>query len=750
VLQARPAKPGPRVTRLVELAEMFDGQTPQPRAVSVCIPVLNAERFLSASLETVLAQTYPLQEIIICDDCSTDATPRIADDFAARDARVRVVRPPPEAGRAFAALNWAIKQTSGEFVAVYHAGDLYDPTIVERQTAYLERHPEAGAAFALPRFLDEHGRVIGKATLPPELRNIDAIDCRTLTEVMLVYKNVFLAGPSEMMRRTAFDLVGGFDQEAYGAQADGEMWLRMSRQFQIGIVHEHLFGSRSRPAQRSQRINTIRTTRSPYFRMMEGHLSQPGVRKGVSARALGRFQVWEAKDDTERAANAVVLGDSVQALALLRGSLVRPLLKSRDALLVARILALKAVSYAGAHAGGKVAREAVYIARFGRRMPPGLKPIATQVFSSLRENGSPRRERLPERSNGKKTAITHVFVDPFSYHFLGNALFDVQSKWNRDGSLRPWILLRERLAQEGMSLDTADYLEADSSSPRAVYSSFGILTRFKKLATRGNLLFNAFYMFETVMYARDMYAMAPQLADRFRTLYSWTDAATLASVSTRTFPFKPFRMPSPFSDVIDSCWKREDRKGVILVNTNRRGIPMHGDLFDERMKATVHFARSGPFDLWGRWWNDTANFPAEWAEAVERSWRGPLSDKYEAYSKALFVVCYENQILPGWITEKIFDCFRAGAIPLYLGAPDVEKWIPSDCFVDVRKFATYEDLSRFLANMTPEEIRRYRIAARDFFRSDAFRPFSAEFFAERFVDDVRLQLRESQSRGGAN
>jgi hypothetical protein len=725
-------------------------KTIQPGVVSVCIPVLNGERYLAASLETVLAQTHPLFEIVVCDDGSTDDTPRIAAEIAARDSRVRVVRPPPGAGRAFAALNWAVRQTSGEFVAVYHADDLYDSTIVEREAAYLKEHPQVGVVFALSRFLDANGQVTSEAKVPAALAATDTIDCRTLTEVMLRYKNVFLAAPSAMLRRSAFDFLGGFDQEGYGAQADGEMWLRMSRSFPVGLLHEHLFGYRFHPAQWSRRIHNTRTTREPYFRMIDAHLSQPGVRTGLSAEALTRHRVWEAKDETERAANALVLGDRVQSRAILRASLVRPLLRSSDARIVIRILALKALVYAAAAAGGgRFARQAVYAARFRRRMPDGLEPVPTSVFWSLADkpaSGHKDVSRAVARGAGVR-----VFVDPFSYHFLGNALFDTQSKWNRDGSLRPWILLRQRLKEHGMRLDTADYLEEKSSSAELhVYTSFGIHDRFPKLERRENVLFNAFYMFETIMYAPDMYAMAPQLAERFRTLYSWTDAQTLARFSSRMFRFRSFRMPSPFSDVIDSYWNREDRSGVILVNTNRRGISVEGDLFEARMKATVHFAASGKFDLWGRGWDNTSGLSPDAAAAVRKSWRGPLADKYEAYSRAQFVVCFENQILPGWITEKIFDCFRGGAIPLYLGAPDVNDWVPSDCFVDVRKFASFEELSEFMGALTSEEITRYRVAARDFFKSDAFRPFSAEMFAERFLRDVQLQIEERQSRGSVS
>jgi hypothetical protein len=242
------------------------------------------------------------------------------------------------------------------------------------------------------------------------------------------------------------------------------------------------------------------------------------------------------------------------------------------------------------------------------------------------------------------------------------------------------------------------------------------------------------------MYDPQMYQRLPQLSELFQSVYSWADEQTLVRFAGGPFRVKQFHYPSPFSDVIDRYWSREDRKGVILVCTNRRGVLMDGDLFGERLNAIQYFSDVGDFELWGRGWNDTSALAPKARAAVAKSWRGPLADKYSAYGRSRFVVCYENQILPGWITEKIFDCFRTGAIPLYLGAPDVASWIPEECFIDVRKFAGYEDLKHFMEGLSPQDLHRYRVAAREFFASSAFKPFSAEVFAERFVDDVIDQV----------
>lgn len=116
--------------------------------------------------------------------------------------------------------------------------------------------------------------------------------------------------------------------------------------------------------------------------------------------------------------------------------------------------------------------------------------------------------------------------------------------------------------------------------------------------------------------------------------------------------------------------------------------------------------------------------------AVRQAYRGATTQKADTMSRYTFAVCFENMILDGWITEKIFDCFYAGTVPVYWGAPDIEDWIPPTCYVDIREFGGYDELREFLRSRTPEQIEAYRVAARDFLRSERFQPFSKQTFAE--------------------
>ena len=110
----RPAKGTVRMTKTSPL-------------VSIVVPAFNAERFLSEALTSVCAQTHDAIEVIVCDDASTDRTLEIAG--ATGDPRVRNLRNDQTLG-GYGAMNRAVRDSRGEFVAIYHADDVYDPRIV--------------------------------------------------------------------------------------------------------------------------------------------------------------------------------------------------------------------------------------------------------------------------------------------------------------------------------------------------------------------------------------------------------------------------------------------------------------------------------------------------------------------------------------------------------------------------------------------------------------------------------------------
>ncbi|MEP6690045.1 MAG: glycosyltransferase [Gemmatimonadaceae bacterium] len=723
--------------------------------VSIVIPAYNAERFLARALASVCAQSHSAIEVLVCDDASTDRTATIARGTG--DARVRYLRNEQTLG-GYGAMNRAVRESRGEYVAIYHADDVYDPTIVERELAFLLEHDEVGAVFCLDRFIDEAGREYGRLQLPAELETTRVFDAALLVESLLRHKNTFLRTPSVMFRRAAFDAVDGFDQSRFGIAADLDMWTRLSIEWRIGLVHEYLMSYRHYAAQWSKQYERMRTEPEIFFAAMDRHLSRPGIRAHVSAEALTCYRVWRVRDEAERAANAFVLGDRLKAVALLNASLVRPLLRSSRRAQVTRVLALRTlVRVAAASGTNALARRLVYFARFRRFPPDDLAPPSTSAAESLgvaATNGAATpalpvvgNEAALQRASARAPSI-RVFLDPFSRHFYGNQLFDPRLRFNRDGAMIPWFRLKERLAARGVTLDTADYLaEAGKASPNRrganVYVSFGIHDGYQALLDRDDVLINAFYLFEVVVVDPTMYEATPELAHHFRTIYSWTSSEQLRPFVPNVPVLQPFRIPMPFDRVVEPHWSRRDRHGIIIVNSNKRAVLAAGELYTERLRALKHFASNGGIDLWGRLWETgLGEMDAEFGDAVRQTWRGPVDDKHEAMSRYRFAICYENMVLDGWITEKLFDCLYSGVVPIYLGAPDIGDAVDPNCYIDARRFADYHEMQRFLDSITEAEYEEMRVAGRDYLASAQFRQFSPDAFADRFIGDIEEHVRE--------
>jgi hypothetical protein len=173
----------------------------------------------------------------------------------------------------------------------------------------------------------------------------------------------------------------------------------------------------------------------------------------------------------------------------------------------------------------------------------------------------------------------------------------------------------------------------------------------------------------------------------------------------------------------------------------RRSEPwLASELYKDRLDAIRHFSGSADFDLFGRGWSDTSTLSSIEASAVARSYRGevPVFDKVKTLSNYRFALCFENTAFPGYVTEKIFDCFAAGCIPIYLGAPDITDLVPAAAFVDARRFRGFAHLESFIRDMRPDTALTYAAAAASFMGSERANQFTQAHFV-RDMSSLLLQ-----------
>lgn len=294
-----------------------------PPLVSIVVPVFNGERYLRQSLASILAQTYPRCEVLVMDDASTDGTAAIVTSYG---NRVTSVRQPANVGQ-FANVNDGIARTKGEYIAVFHADDVYHSTIVEREVEYLIKHPDAGAVFTLYVFIDEAGNEYGRLALPKEVDDDRPLPYACILNALLEYKNRFLCGPSSMVRASVYREVGLYRGHMHGIASDLDMWLRIAQQHPIGIVRECLMSYRHGHGNSTQRHYHLRTQPEGHFAILDACMAV-GPRVSLRAEALAAHEAHRAEDQIMLAINHYIIGDLRKAAILLGHIRLRTLLRS--------------------------------------------------------------------------------------------------------------------------------------------------------------------------------------------------------------------------------------------------------------------------------------------------------------------------------------------------------------------------------------------------------------------------------------
>jgi hypothetical protein len=331
-----------------------------------------------------------------------------------------------------------------------------------------------------------------------------------------------------------------------------------------------------------------------------------------------------------------------------------------------------------------------------------------------------------------------IFIDPPSSAYYRNRLFDIDDPvLNRDDTLDPFIRLKSRIAEQGGTVDTADYLFGnDISGETKEYYSLGILENIGKLETRGDVVPRAFVIFEPPVVMPELYKVLPRLTGIFERVYLHNtngDGYSLKDVD-RAKLNKLF-WPQPRCDVIEKYWTNSERaKRVVVINGNHKPRTSQAELYSKRIEAMVGLARLGVVDLygrgWERWWSRESAWLPYWQNrrVLLSIYNGTCASKHEVLSRYTFCLCFENMSMEGYVTEKLFDCLYAGAVPLYLGAKDISSLVTTDAYIDVRNYATWEDLWSTIADLKPAQIQAMRDAGRAFLTSDAGQKYYRSLF----------------------
>ncbi len=204
-------------------------------SVSVVIPAYNSERYVADAIKSVLAQTYRPTEVLVVDDGSSDGTSAVVQAFGG------IVRYLHQSNRGEpAARNLGLRHAQGEYVAFLDADDLWLPEKLELQMRYFADHPNCAVVYTDMSTFDDSGIVDASVKVR---FNITFPEGNIF--VPLFRETLFGSG-SVVFRKSCVDKVGYFDEQ-FLIGCDYEMWLRMSRHFEFGVVDRPLLMYRQHP-----------------------------------------------------------------------------------------------------------------------------------------------------------------------------------------------------------------------------------------------------------------------------------------------------------------------------------------------------------------------------------------------------------------------------------------------------------------------------------------------------------------------
>lgn len=293
--------------------------------VTIGIPAYNAMNTIGETLSSLVAQSFNDFEIIVSDNHSTDDTCEVVKQF--HKYGVKLVKCPYKPFNTGSFLdncrsgvqNWnsLLNLGNSEYIAIYHADDIYEKDIVKKQVAKLDEHPDCSAIFTMKRDINTNGLFCSKTWKSRIKEKFLKLDQTNLLK-MIITHNQFFATPSAMMRRSIWKLAGSFNV-IFGQALDTEFWLRISGYGPVIILNEPLVRYR-----RSTKQDSASWTKAyekepiPILKVIEEYLFNRGFRDTISKLTFIHIEAIRGMDALRLALNYSREGNKTKSMEWLQ------------------------------------------------------------------------------------------------------------------------------------------------------------------------------------------------------------------------------------------------------------------------------------------------------------------------------------------------------------------------------------------------------------------------------------------------
>ena len=326
----------------------------------------------------------------------------------------------------------------------------------------------------------------------------------------------------------------------------------------------------------------------------------------------------------------------------------------------------------------------------------------------------------------------------YGKHNINNLFNSHPSKINLHGQ---WIALKNELYKHDIDLVSKESINSESPDLEIHLNAQNTKDcKWPKFA----ILVDANYI--------DQNNSNINLLRKYNHIFSWNPDLVNLGLATK------IQLAHPMGEgIIDGYSSRNLLVVIVSSNRSLRGWYPKYNLYSERVKTIKWFEHNAleDFELYGKKWNMSARLPTRFGgfiHSLEKrlpfkycpfpSWKGEILNKQDVLIRSRFSIVYENvKYLKGYISEKIFDAFVAGNVPVYWGADDVDNYIPKECFIDRRNFINHEKLYNFLKNMPEEQYLNYQRCIKNFIENP-----SNGFTCKKFADTVSLKIIETMNK----
>jgi hypothetical protein len=344
----------------------------------------------------------------------------------------------------------------------------------------------------------------------------------------------------------------------------------------------------------------------------------------------------------------------------------------------------------------------------------------------------------PQRSkkNIQRVGIKMKKASFYLNYYLQNKIFDINDiKVNRDNYAYSYFKLKDTFLENGMDFSTVDINSIDESSI-VIYNDMPKTLPKKEDISKSYLL-----LFENELIKPNNWDLDKH--QYFHKIFTWDDRF----IDNKKY-FK-INFSHLFPESINKDLSIKEKLCTLIAGNKKVSHPL--ELYSKRVEAIRWFEKhhKNEFDFYGMGWDEYAPsnryirflFKKSKLSKIYKptfpSYKGKVDSKKEVLEKYKFAICYENaKDIPGYITEKIFDCFFAGCVPVYWGANNITDHIPKGCFIDKREFDSYEKLYEYIKNMTDSEYLEYLNHIENYLKSSMCHPYTAEYFAKTIVETI--------------